>query len=180
MAVSRYTKRAILGGVISLIIILLGSFLLGRLSGYEAKELIKNSISGANTLYNTIALASATILALLLTLLGISSGSKTKLKEEHYLHVLQIAKLDTAVFIAAVMSFLILNLPITESDSVPDNWFNTIYYISLGLSSILSAALIVVVLMLYNTVVSIIKIVGLGMYDHPLAVAEEEKLDEDS
>ncbi|RKN78725.1 hypothetical protein [Ulvibacterium marinum] len=178
MAVSRYTKRAILGGVISLIIILLGSFLLGKLSGYEAKELIKNSISGANTLYNTIALASATILALLLTLLGISSSSKTKLKEEHYLHVLQIAKLDTAVFIAAVMSFLILNLPITESDSVPDNWFNTIYYISLALSSILSAGLIVVVLMLYNTVVSIIKIIGLGMHDHPLAIVEEDEKSE--
>ena len=174
MALSRYTKRAILGGVISLIVILLGSFLLGKLSGYEAKVLIKNSIAGANTLYNTIALASATILALLLTLLGISSGSKTKLKKDHYLQVLQIAKLDTVVFIASVMSFLILNLPITESDSVPNNWFNTIYYISLGLSSILSAGLIVVVLMLYNTVVNIIKIVGLGMYDHPLAVSEDE------
>ncbi|MDB4293237.1 hypothetical protein N9954_07480 [Maribacter sp.] len=179
MDISRYTKRAIVGGVISLIVILMGSLLLGKLSGYEAKELIKNSISGANTLYNTIALASATILALLLTLLGISSGSKTKLKKEHYLHVLQIAKLDTAIFVAAVVSFLILNLPITESESVPNNWFNTIYYISLGLSSVLSAGLIVVVLMLYNTVVSIIKIVGLGMNEHPLAVVEEEILEEE-
>ncbi|MBM1104589.1 hypothetical protein JQC67_00425 [Aurantibacter crassamenti] len=174
MTLSKYTKRAILGGVISLFIILLGAILLGRLSGYEAKVLIENSLSGMNTLCNTIALASATILALLLTLLGISSGSKRKLKKDHYLHVLQIAKLDTVVFIASVMSFLIFNLPITESDSVPDNWYNTIYYISLGISSVLSAGLIVIVLMLYNTVVSIIKIVGLGMYDHPLAITEEE------
>ncbi len=173
MKLSRYTKRAILGGLISLVLTLLGTFLLGKLSGYEAKELIKNSLAGANALYNTIALASATILALLLTLLGISSGSKTKLKKDHYLQVLQIAKLDTVVFIASVISFLILNLPITESDSVPNNWFNVIYYISLVLSSILSAGLIVVVLMLYNTVVNIIKIVGLGMHDHPLVMNEE-------
>ena len=43
----------------------------------------------------------------------------------------------------------------------------------MGVSSVLSASLIVVVLMLYNTVVNIIKIVGLGVKDHPLAVQEE-------
>jgi len=183
MKVSDYTKRAFLGGAICLVAILAGTFLLGRLSGYEAKVLIKNSLDGLNTLCNTVALASATILALLLTLLGLSSSSKSKLKKEHYHHVLQIAKLDTAVFIAAVMSFLLLNLPITESESVPANWFSIIYYISLGISSILSASLIVVVLMLYNTVVNIIKIVGLGIMDHPLADYDagdgKQEVDED-
>ncbi|WP_343487319.1 hypothetical protein [Allomuricauda sp. d1] len=171
---SKYTKRALVGGAISMMVILIGTILMGELSGYQAKELIKNSISGLNTLCNTIALASATILALLLTLLGISSGAKSKLKKDHYKHVLQIAKLDTAVFIAAVTSFLLFNLPITESDNVPANWFSIIYYVSLGISSILSAALIVVVLMLYNTVVNIIKIVGLDTDDHPLVAEEEE------
>jgi len=172
---STYTKRAILGGAISLVVILAGSFLLGRLSGYEAKVLIKNSLSGLNMLCNTIVLASATILALLLTLLGLSSGTKSKLKDDHYLHVLQIAKFDTVVFVASLMSFLLFNLPITESDNVPENWFDVIYYASLAISSILSAALIVVVLMLYNTVVNIIKIVGLGQTDHYLTISEDEK-----
>ena len=175
MKLSRYTKRALIGGGISLIVIVLGTVLLGKLSGYEAKVLIKNSLDGLNTLCNTIALASATILALLLTLLGLSSNSKSKLKKDHYQHVLQIAKLDTVVFITAVMTFLLFNLPITESDNVPNNWFNVLYYMSLAVSSILSAALIVVVLMLYNTVVNIIKIVGLGIKDHPLAYQEDEK-----
>jgi hypothetical protein len=175
MKTTRYTRRSILGGVISLFIIFLGTLLLGELSGYEAKALIKKSLAGINTLCNTIALASATILALLLTVLSISSNSKSKLKKDHYLHVLQIAKLDTAVFIASVMSFLLLNLPITESDAVPNNWFNFIYYMSLAISSILASGLIVVVLMLYNSIVSIIKIIGLGMQDHPLADTNKEK-----
>lgn len=169
MKITRYTKRALLGGVISLFIILLGTLLLGKLSGYEAKVLITKSLSGINTLCNTIALASATILALLLTVLSISSNSKSKLKKDHYLQVLQMAKLDTIVFIASIMSFLLLNLPITESDTVPYNWFNFIYYISLALSSLLTSGLIVVVLMLYTTIVNIIKIIGLEMHDHPLA-----------
>ncbi|WP_318312611.1 hypothetical protein [Flagellimonas crocea] len=176
---SLYTKRAMTGGIISLIVILTGSFLMGELSGYEAKVLIKNSLSGLNMLCNTIVLASATTLTLLLTLLGLSSGTKSKLKDDHYRHVLQIAKFDTIVFIAALMSFLLFNLPITESDNVPNNWFNVIYYASLGISSLLSAALIVVVLMLYNTVVNIIKIVGLGITDHYLTASEDEKTGEE-
>ncbi|SDM19903.1 hypothetical protein [Kriegella aquimaris] len=175
MKLSRYTKRAIAGGIISMFVILLGTFLLGALSGYEAKVLIKNSLAGINTLCNTIVLASATILALLLTVLGLSSGADSKLKADHYKHILQIAQLDTVVFITSLLCFLLFNLPITESENVPSNWFSTVYYISLGITSILSAALIVVVLMLYNTVVNIIKIVGLGMHDHPLAQNDEEK-----
>lgn len=173
------TKRAIVGGIISMLVILLGTLLLGELSGYEAKVLIKNSLAGINTLCNTIVLASATILALLLTVLGLSSSSTSKLKPDHYRHILIIAKFDTIVFIASLISFLLFNLPITESENVPSNWFSLVYYISLAITSILSAALIVVVLMLYNTVVNIIKIVGLGIDDHPLAKIEDEKSEKD-
>ncbi len=175
---SKFIKRALTAGVISLMVIGIGTLLIGELSGYEAKVLIKNSISGINTLCNTIILASATILALLLAVLSLSASSDSKLKEDHFRHILLIAKLDTIVIIASLLSFLILNLPITESETMPQNWFKIIYYVSMTTTSLLSAALIVVVLMLYNTVVDIIKVVGLGMKDHPLAENasdEEEK-----
>ncbi len=173
MNISKYTKRAILGGILSLGIIGLGTFMLGNLSGYEAKELIKSSLTGLNTLCNTIVLASATILALMLTLLGVSSGTKSTLKDDHYMHIMQIAKLDTVIFIASLLFFLIFNLPVTESDNIPPNWFAIIYYVTLGISTILSSALVVVVLMLYNTIINIIKIIGLGQEDHPLAKVKE-------
>ena len=81
---------------------------MGNISGYEAKKLITSSLPGINMLCNTIVLASATILALLLTLLGISSGSKSKLKREHYTQVMAIAKLDTVLFVIAIILFQIL------------------------------------------------------------------------
>ncbi|WP_209403477.1 hypothetical protein [Pseudozobellia sp. WGM2] len=174
MSLSNYTKRAILGGVISLLIIGLGTFMLGNLSGYEAKVLIKSSLAGLNTLCNTIVLASATILALMLTLMGVSSGKTSNLKDDHYKHIMQIAKLDTSIFIASLLFFLIFNLPVTESNNIPENWYDIIYYITLGVSTVLSSALVVVVLMLYNTIINIIKIVGLGKKDHPLARSEDE------
>jgi hypothetical protein len=175
MKLTKYNQRALYGGVVAAMITGIGAFILGSLSGYEAKILIKASLPGINTLCNTIVLASATILALLLTLLSVSSGSKSKLKDDHYIQVLRIARIDTSVFIVALICFQLFNLPITEAEDVPSNWYATIYYISLGMSSILSGALISVAIMLYNAVVNIIKIVGLGETDHPLTFNENEK-----
>ncbi len=175
MKLTIYNRRALYGGIFAAIITGIGAFILGNLSGYEAKILIKSSLPGINTLCNTIVLASATILALLLTLLSVSSGSKSRLKDDHYTQVLRIARIDTAVFIVAMICFQLFNLPITEAEDVPSNWYASIYYFSLGMSSILSGALISVVIMLYNAVVNIIKIVGLGEKDHPLIYKEDEK-----
>lgn len=173
LSLSENNKRALSGGVIAAIIIGIGAYALGNVSGYEAKELIRSSLPGFNTLCNTIVLASATILALLLTLLSVSSSSKSKLTEAHYTHVLLIARIDTIVFIVSMIAFVLFNLPITEAENVPSNWYVSIYYVSLGLSSLLSGGLISVVIMLYNAVASIIKIVGLDIKDHPLIMRDD-------
>ncbi|WP_034258301.1 hypothetical protein [Altibacter lentus] len=179
MRLTTYNKRALFGGIFATIVTGTGAFLLGNLSGYEARDLLASSLPGINTLCNTIALASATILALLLTLLSISSGSKSKLKKAHYKHVLRIARIDTAVFIVALVTFQVLNIPFSEADNVPNNWFVTIYYISLGVSALLSGALISVVLMLYNAVTSIIRVVGLEEDEHPLIYKDDEDEDDE-
>lgn len=174
MKLTQYNKRALFGGVVAAFITGFGAYALGNISGYEAKSLITSSLPGINTLCNTIVLASATILALLLTLLSISSSTKSKLSSEHYKHVLLIAKIDTIVFVVAMIVFQLLNIPVTEADNVPSSWYSTFYYVSLGLSAILSGGLISVVLMLFNAVSSIIKIVGLGVDDHPLIYREDD------
>ncbi|NNC83594.1 MAG: hypothetical protein HKN79_08450 [Flavobacteriales bacterium] len=174
-----YHKRAITGGVISLVIILAGAFVTGELSGYEAKQLINASVAGLNTLCNTIVLASATILALLLTLVSVSNKADSKLDDHYYKHVLTLARVDTVVFISAMITFMFFNIPLTESDNVPSNWFSTIYYTSLVVSSVLSAALIVVVIMLFNTVSQIIRIVGLGEEESEFLKSEDDQEEEE-
>ncbi|MDY0779334.1 hypothetical protein [Tenacibaculum sp. IB213877] len=178
LKLTRYMKRAILGGVIALGVLSVGAYIIGHVSGYEAKVLLQKSLSGINVLSNTIILASATILALLLTVLGLSSNINNKLKKAHYHHILLVAKFDTVVFIASLVSFLIFNLPITESDNVPQNWFTIIYYTTLGVSSVLGSSLIVVVIMLYNTISSMIRTIGLN--ESILIHAEEDEDDENN
>ncbi len=174
----KYNKRAVAGGVIAAIVTGLGAYLLGNLSGYEAKILIKSSLPGINALCNTIVLASATILALLLTILSVSSSTKSRLKEDHYKQVLYIAKLDTVVFVVSMIVFQLMNIPITEAENVPPTWYTSIYYVSLGLAAVLSGALISVVLLLYNAVRNIIMIVGLGVKDHPLVELDDDEKEE--
>ncbi|WP_179348770.1 hypothetical protein [Winogradskyella pacifica] len=160
-------KNAIYGGLIATLFTGVGIFLLGNVSGYEAKHLLKESLSGLNMLCNTIVLASATILALLLTLLSVSFGSKMSLNEIHYKQVLSIAKFDVILFIAALILFQFFNIPIVESDNVPTNWYSVIYWVTLGSTSVISGMMITVILMLYRAVTNLIAIIGLGK-DHPM------------
>ncbi len=171
-------KNAIFGGMATMVFVGLGALLLGNISGYEARELISSSLPGLNMLCNTIVLASATILALLLTLLGISSGTQSKIKSEYYKSVLNIAKFDTILFISALVLFQLFNIPITESDAVPTAWYAIIYWISLGTSSILSGFMVTVILLLYTTVDNIISIIGMHIDDHPLIDQADIKDDE--
>lgn len=167
-------KKALYGGVVATMFTGLGVFLIGQVSGYEAKQLILSSHEGINMLCNTIILASATILTLLLTLLGISTGTESKLKSEHYYQVLDIAKIDTVLLVGTLVMFQLFNIPIIEADKVSVEWYSTIYWISLILSSILNGTMITVVLMLYTTITNMIHIVGLKS-NHRLISEEEEK-----
>lgn len=171
------TKRAVMGGIVSTLFMAAGTLILGQLSGYKAKELLTTSLSGINMLCNTVILGSSTILALMLTLLSLSRAAKSSLSKAHYAHVLTIAKVDTILIIVAIITFLMLNLPITETQEVPNSWFNVIYYVSLGMASVLGGGFIAVVTMLYGTIANVIHIVGFGETDHPLVETDDDEDD---
>ncbi|TXD81567.1 hypothetical protein ESY86_06945 [Subsaximicrobium wynnwilliamsii] len=172
MGFIKNNRNAIYGGIAATCFTGLGVFLVGNVSGYEAKNLLEVSLSGLNMLCNTIVLASATILALLLTLLSVSIGSTNSLKKRHYFQVLHIAKFDVILFISALILFQFFNIPIMESNEVPTSWYVSIYWITLGASSLISGMMITVILLLYNAVTNIIAIVGLGK-EHELISTQD-------
>jgi len=172
-------KHAFCGGLTATLFTGTGVFLLGNVTGYEAKILLESSLSGLNILCNTIVLACATILALLLTVLSVSNSSNNKIKERHYKQVLNIAKFDVILFVLALILFQFFNIPILESESVPTSWYDFIYWSTLAFTSILSGMMITVILMLYNSVTNLISIIGLGK-DHPMLSEEEaDQMDDD-
>lgn len=171
-------KRAIAGGVVSTIIMGIGTYILGEVSGYKAKELLSTSLEGINMLCNTVILGASTILALMLPLLSLSTSSNSRMTKMHYSNVLMIAKFDTILIIVSVITFLMLNLPITESEEVPSTWYSSIYYVSLAMAAILGGGFIAVVTMLYETISNVIQIVGLGIKDHPMVEHAEDEAEQ--
>lgn len=168
ISMSPIIKRAFVGGAVATLVMGVGTFILGEVSGYEAKVLLSSSLSGINMLCNTVILGSSTILALMLTLLSLSRAARSTLSNAHYQHVLMVARTDTILIVAAVVTFLFLNLPITESKAVPTAWYSIVYYVSLAMASILGGGFIAVVTMLYGTISNVIAIVGFKQTDHPL------------
>lgn len=168
-----FTRKALVGGIVSAVVMATGTFTLGEISGYKAAELFSSSLSGINLLCNTVILGSSTILALMLTLIGLSRNANSKLNQEHYHRVLSLAKFDTILIIVAIITLLLLNLPLTESEGVSASWYNIIYYISLSMAALLGGGFIAVVTMLYGTIKNVILIVGYRMEDHPLVDSQD-------
>ena len=88
----------------------------------------------------------------MLTLLSLSASMEIDLKWDHYQRVRQVAWTVTVTLIVTVLVYLMLNIPIVESDKTSIGWYTTIYYATLGFSALLGGAFITIVLLLYNTV----------------------------
>lgn len=159
-AIKEDARRAALGGCLAALTIMGGSWMIGQISGSEARYLLEAVLPSVRSFSGTLMLALITVLALMLTLLGLSSSTETKLKWVHYQRIKQIALVDMVTFIAAVLFYLLLNVPIQETDSGTLQWFYFLYYAALFISSLLAGAVITVVLMLYNAVLHIIDAVG--------------------
>ena len=172
-------KMPFYGGILTAVFSGAAVYLLGSLSGFEAIKLIETTIPRISTLFNTIILASATILALILTLLGISSASNSKLKKFHYEQVLSLGRSTSFLFILTLVFFQFLNIPFAEAENIPSSWYSTIYWVLLFTSSLISGIMVAVILMLYKIIHNIIIILGLGE-DHPLIddeVDDKEDMD---
>lgn len=168
-------KRAVfVGGSISFIVILAGGWLAGFASGSEAFDLFQTTLPSTRSFAGTLSLALGNILALMLTLLSLSASMDIDIKWVHYQRVRQIAWIVTVTLIFTILVYLLLNIPITESDKQLMQWYTAIYYATLTFSALLGGAFITIVLLLYNTIRDMI-----GMLDpestHSMRHTEEEE-----
>ncbi len=158
-------RHAAIGGALAFVAALAGGWLVGEASGAEARHLLDTSLTSTRSFCGTVTLAASTILALMLTLLSISAGSDVQLKGSHYQRIRQIALIDTTLLISAVLAYLLLNVPLQESDSAPGGrttGFAVMYYATLALASLLGGGLISVVVMIYKTVSDFTRTLGPG------------------
>lgn len=149
-------KRPIIGGIVFALVMGISTYIFGEISGFQARELLATSISGILTLCYVTILGSIYILVIILYLLSLKIPISSVLKHHHFSLLSTIAKVDTILIITAIITLLLLNIPITETHIIPDSWYGTIYYSILAIASILGGGFISIIIMIYETITMII------------------------
>ena len=128
-------------------------FLIGNIySDAKAIELLQGLKSSSLYFGSAIATTSATVLALMLTLLSMTNKSDTSFDKSTYRGITVIGFISTATFVGAILLLLCLSLPVGEFENIPDGWFKALYYTISTLNGMLSGLMIVGILILFETV----------------------------
>ena len=181
-------KKALYGGVLAGSIALGGQWLVGlAYSGYEARQLLESLAASALYLGSSVVTASATILALMLTILGLTKQTESEFKTIFFERIKRIGLLSTIALSGGILLLLFLSIPLQESDNIPTTYFDTIYYILIIFIAALSGSIVAIVLMLYNAITSVIDVVrpkaneeidGIEVREDQKSGEEEEETDE--
>ena len=168
-------KRALIGGILAAVIALAGQWLVGQIyNGYEARKLIETIIPSANFLTSSIVTASATILALMLTMLSITRQTETNFDNDFFRRIEHIGLLTTISLSGSILVLLFLSVPLQESDNMPSHWFTVIYYVLIICLALLTGLIVAIVLMLFNAITSLIEVVRPSAHDDEDETEEKE------
>ena len=93
----------------------------------------------------------------MLTLLSLTSQVDTKFDRSTYKGIKVIGDISTATFVGSVALLVLLSLPIGEFEAINGRWYEGLYYTLATLNGVLSGLTIVGVLVLSDTLKTLIK-----------------------
>lgn len=164
--------RALAGGAVAAAVMGALLFTVGHVSAWEAEALLEATLPTTRLLCSSVMRVSATILALMLTVIGISHGTEHSIRPSFYHRIQQIALLDVVTFVASTVLLLGLVIPFGEDLEMPQGWYVAIYYVVTAASVLVGGGLIAVVLMLYGAVHDVVKLFWKG--DSPALDSEAD------
>lgn len=152
-------RRYILIGstTVVLISVVQPTFVGSIFSEAEAIKLVESLQQSSLYLGGSIAGVSATVLALMLTLLSMTNKVDSNFEKSVYRGIEAVGLISTITFVGAIFLLLFLSLPVGEFDNIPSGWFTGIYYILCTLNGCLSGLMVVGVLILFDTIRTLIK-----------------------
>jgi len=124
-------KGAATGGLVTasfLFIVIIG---VGRIHSFQARGLIEAVLPTARFLGSTVIAASVTVLALLLTLIGLSLNTKEQFSARLYDRAIRITRLAVVCIVMGVGVLLAVSVPVVEVPEIAPH-YAALYY---GLSA---------------------------------------------
>ena len=99
----------------------------GIYTGIEAIQLLESLARAGLYLASAIATGSATIMALMLTLIGMMRRMDQSFDDQAYRNIELIARLATINLLIALVLLLAFVFPVGEFEQLPARWFDTLY-----------------------------------------------------
>ena len=150
---------SIAGGIIMAVFTLIGLLIGGQVSSHNsALQLIEVMSPPLQMLGFATITATITMLALLLTMLGVIKQADIDYAKTFYDLMERISFLDTILLIASAGLLTILAIPITEAETnVSEQAATVLYYTLLFVNAAISGLLVAAVLMLFDAIKSVIR-----------------------
>lgn len=135
----------------------------GRVYGAAEATVLLEALSRAGLYLGSAgATASATTLALMLTLIGMLRRIDKDFDRDTYIRVELVAKLATAGLMLSLVVLLGFTFPVGEFEELPKDWYTTLYRVSFAAIITLVALLAATVTVLYQTIHRVIASVTPG------------------
>ena len=166
-------RMALIGGLVATAVMSAVVVVVGSVSGAEARSLLESATPTVRSFCSSVMVTTASTVALMLTLLGLTSNTDRQIRGGHYERVRQIATAAVAAFIGATLLLVALVVPLTDSGAIPTGWYVGIYFAMTLLAAVLGGLLVGAMILLHAAIRDLIKTLG-PSEETPLLDEEEE------
>lgn len=145
-----------LGGLVTASFLFVIVIAIGRIGSFEAMGLIESVLPTARFLGSTVIAAAVTVLALLLTLIGLSLNSEHQFSERLYSRAIRITRMAVICMIMGVGVLLAVSIPVVEVEGLR-RYYAILYYLLSAAIAVLGGVLTTMGLMLGTTLKGLIQ-----------------------
>lgn len=170
-----YRAAAFAGGVVTSFLLFGGLLAVGRTGTFEALRLLEATLPTIRFLSSTVVGASMTVLALMLTLLGMSLSTDWRFKEIHYERIWDVTVLAILSVVLGIAVLVTITVPLEEVDELR-RYYSTVYYAVSVASAVLGGLVVAMTIMIG---ISIKGLVSIGTHGKESEIVHTEVEDEE-
>lgn len=148
---------ALVGGLVAAVAFSATVFGVGRLADFEALRLIEAALPTARFLASSALAAGATVLALLLTLLGLSLTSDYEFSDRLYNRARYITVLSVVAIVLGTAVLLAVTVPLEEVEALRA-FYDVLYFLLAGSLAMLGGVMVTIGLMIAATLIGLIQV----------------------
>lgn len=164
---------ALAGGAIAGVTLFIITISVGSVGDFQALRLIEATLPTTRFLASSAIAAGATTLALILTLLSINLTTQIDFSALHYRRVGYVTRLSIVTIILSTLVLIAVTIPIEEVEELRI-YYDVMYYILTGTTSLVGAAIVAMTLLIAETVKGLIEVASPEVDDAAARVGRDD------